>query len=111
VVVHGDLHHDNVLRSGRAGWLAIDPHGWVGDPGFDAGPLLYNPDPGRAADDLLAPVSRRVEQLADGMDVPDERVVRWGFVAAMLSEVWSAEDGEAGGRPLAVARLLHARCR
>jgi streptomycin 6-kinase len=110
VVVHGDLHHDNVLRSGRAGWLAIDPHGWVGDPGFDAGPLLYNPDPERADADLLALVLRRVEQLADGMGLPRERVVRWGFVVAMLSEVWSAEDGEAGGRPLAVARLLRAHC-
>ncbi len=27
VLVHGDLHHDNVLSSARAGWLAIDPRG------------------------------------------------------------------------------------
>ena len=27
VLVHGDLHHENVLSSARAGWLAIDPKG------------------------------------------------------------------------------------
>lgn len=103
VVLHGDLHHDNLLRAG-SGWLAIDPHGWLGDPGFDAGPMLYNP----AGDDatMLALVPRRVEQLAACLGEPLERIRRWGFVAAMLSEVWSAEDGDAGGRPLAVARML-----
>ncbi|GAA1297864.1 aminoglycoside phosphotransferase family protein [Pseudonocardia xinjiangensis] len=108
VVLHGDLHHDNILRSGQEGWLAIDPHGYAGDPGFDTGPLLYNPDPGRRDPTLLALVPRRVEQLADGLGLPLERVTRWGFVAAMLSEVWDAGDGRSGGRALAVARLLAA---
>ena len=43
VLLHGDLHHDNILRSGREGWLAIGPFGVFGDPGFEAGALLYNP--------------------------------------------------------------------
>jgi streptomycin 6-kinase len=106
VLLHGDLHHDNVLRHG-AGWVAIDPHGWHGDPGFDAGPLLYNPDPDSRDASLLALVPARIEQLADGLGIPSHRVAAWGFVAAMLSEVWSAEaPGHRGGRPLAVARLL-----
>ena len=33
-MLHGDLHHDNVLRARREPWLAIDPHGVVGDPGW-----------------------------------------------------------------------------
>lgn len=105
VVLHGDLHHDNVLRGGD-GWVAIDPHGMVGDPGFDIGPLLYNPDTERP-DDLLALVPLRVEQLADGLDLPLDRAVTWGFVAAVLSEVWDAgSDDYAGGPVLAVAELL-----
>jgi streptomycin 6-kinase len=111
VVLHGDLHHDNVLRHGE-GWVAIDPHGMIGDPGFDAGPLLYNPDPDHLDDDLVALVPRRVEQLADALDLPLDRVVAWGFVASVLSEVWDAEDGTStGGRALAVAELLARRLR
>lgn len=41
-VLHGDLHHDNILL-GERGWLAIDPKGLLGDPGFDAANLFYNP--------------------------------------------------------------------
>ena len=39
VVLHGDLHHFNVLRSDSDGWLAIDPAGVVGEPAY--GPARY----------------------------------------------------------------------
>lgn len=107
VVLHGDLHHDNILSATREPWLSIDPHGWVGDPGYDVGALLYNPDPDLRDDRLLALVPERVEQLADGLDMPLERVVAWGFVMAVLSEVWTAQGGGTpGGRQLDVARQL-----
>lgn len=104
VVLHGDLHHDNVLRAEREPWLAIDPHGYVGDPGYETGALLYNPDPGDRDEERLKLVSPRIEQLADGLGMPRERVEAWGFVVAVLSEVWTTEDGGApDGGPLDVA--------
>ncbi len=102
VVLHGDLHHDNVLRAEREPWLAIDPHGWVGDPGYDVGAMLYNP-----FDAPVSLVPSRIEQVADGLDLPTDRVVAWGFVMAVLSEVWTTEDGgEPDGHPLDVANSL-----
>jgi streptomycin 6-kinase len=91
VVLHGDLHHDNLLRAQREPWLAIDPFGVVGDAGYECGAMLYNPDPPRREDELLALVPGRVEQLADGYGLPVERVVAWGFVQGVLSEVWTTE--------------------
>jgi streptomycin 6-kinase len=110
LVLHGDLHHDNVLRADREPWLAIDPHGVVGDPGYDCGAMLYNPEPWRREDDLLALVPARIEQLADGFGMPVERVVAWGFVMGVLSEVWTAQgDGTPGSRALDVATSLYPR--
>lgn len=111
VVLHGDLHHDNVLRAEREPWLAIDPHGVVGDPGYEAGSMVHNPDPDRRDEELLRLVPARVEQLADGMGLPVERVTAWAFVKAVLSEVWSAEEGPdaVGGRALDVALTLMPR--
>lgn len=110
VRLHGDLHHDNILRSTREPWLAIDPHGLVGDPGYDVGALLYNPDPGRREEGLLALVPSRIEQLADGLAMPVDRVVAYGFVQGVLSEVWTAQDGGTpGSRALDVAHLLEPR--
>jgi streptomycin 6-kinase len=110
VVLHGDLHHDNVLRAAREPWLAIDPHGVVGDPGAEVGAMLYNPDPPRRDPALVALVPARVEQLADGLGLPIERVVAWGFVQAVLSQVWTAEErGAATTRALDVALALEPR--
>lgn len=108
-VLHGDLHHYNVLRAQREPWLAIDPHGWTGDRGYDCGAMLYNPDPDRREDHLLALVPARIEQLADGFGIPVDRVVAWGFVMGVLAEVWTAEGGTPGGRALDVAMLLEPR--
>jgi streptomycin 6-kinase len=135
VVLHGDLHHDNVLASGggldgRAGWsgrrqegrsgwpdgrgrsgagretewLAIDPHGFVGDPGYDQAALLYNPDPGNRDLALLRLVPRRIEQLAEHDDL--DRVVAWAYVMGVLAQMWA---GDNPGRALDVANLLESR--
>jgi len=106
LVLHGDLHHENVVRAEREPWLAIDPSPVVGDPGYDCGAMLYNPYPQRREADLLALVPARVEQLADGFGLPLERVVAWGFVMGVLSQVWTAAVGGQESRALDVATLL-----
>jgi streptomycin 6-kinase len=71
--------------------------------------MLYNPEPDRREDSLLALVPARIEQLADGFGLPLDRVVAWGFVMGVLSEVWTAEAGTPGSRALDVATLLEPR--
>jgi streptomycin 6-kinase len=115
VVLHGDLHHDNILRATREPWLAIDPHGIVGDPGYEIGSVLFNPDPDNRDEALTALVPSRVEQLADQLAIPIERVVGWGFVKAVMSDVWTteawtaADDWSPISRAMDVAHLLRPR--
>ncbi len=94
-----------VLRH-EDGWTANDPHGWVGDLGFEVGPVLYNPwatDP----DVLTRLLPRRLDRLAEELDQPRDRLGASGFVAAVLSQVWSCEDGGAPhAGPAAVAVAL-----
>jgi len=73
VVLHGDLHHDNILLATREAWLAIDPHGIVGDPGYEVGAPLFNPDPDNRDETLTALVPSRIEQLADELAMPVDR--------------------------------------
>jgi streptomycin 6-kinase len=104
-LLHGDLHHDNVLLDRDHGWLAIDPHGLQGDPGYEVGAALYNPLP---LGPLVAELAeRRAHRLALGTGFPEERVRSWGFVQAVLSAVWSLdEDPEPDRHVLDVADRL-----
>jgi streptomycin 6-kinase len=90
-VLHGDLHHYNVLSATRAPWLAIDPKGMRGDPGYEVGPFLLNPDlaGAEARPDVLA---RRLDVLAEELAYDRRRLRDWGLAHAVLSAIWSVED-------------------
>jgi streptomycin 6-kinase len=104
VLLHGDLHHENVLRSRREPWLAIDPKGVAGEPAYEAGALLRNPyprlleepEPGRLA-------SRRLDRLAGELKLDRSRLRDWAFAQAVLSAIWHLEDGDEDGWPFAMA--------
>ncbi|SDH14624.1 streptomycin 6-kinase [Leifsonia sp. 98AMF] len=102
VVLHGDLHHGNVLDFGPRGWLAIDPKPLHGDPGFDAANILCNPDPATA----LAPgrLERAVAVIAAETGQSEDRVLRWALAWGALSTVWAEQDGAAHASAAGVAQ-------
>ncbi|GAB3584429.1 aminoglycoside phosphotransferase family protein [Leifsonia lichenia] len=103
LVLHGDLHHGNVLDFGADGWLAIDPKHVAGDPGFDYANILCNPD----ARIALAPgrFERQLGVICTSTGVEPARMLRWAFAWAALSSCWSERSGDDAGHTLGVARL------
>ena len=107
VLLHGDLHHGNVLAARRRTWLAIDPKGIVGEPAFDAGALLYNPSELLDAPRPGKVLERRIDRLAEELDLDRARVRGWGLSRAVLAAHWAWEDsGEVWEEALAFAELL-----
>jgi len=43
-ILHGDIHHENILDFGSRGWLAIDPKRVYGERGFDFANIFCNPE-------------------------------------------------------------------
>jgi streptomycin 6-kinase len=92
-LLHGDLHHYNVLFDSQRGWLAIDPKGVIGEAEYEIGAILRNPF-GRP--DLFlsrSKIERRIEQLSARLNLNRERVAAWAFAQAVLSAIWQIEDG------------------
>jgi streptomycin 6-kinase len=93
MLLHGDLHHDNILRAERAPWLAIDPKGLVGEPAYEVGALLRNPgDRVASSANPRALTTRRVAILADALAIDAQRIAAWGYAQAVLSAWWMYED-------------------
>lgn len=42
VLLHGDLHHENILKNGNS-WVVIDPKGIIGEPAYEIATFIYNP--------------------------------------------------------------------
>jgi streptomycin 6-kinase len=104
VLLHGDLHHDNVLEDGRRGWLAIDPKGVMGERAYETGALLRNPTEDVARFATSAIIDRRVGILCERLALNRARVLAWCFSQAVLSAIWAFEDGTADRRGLVTAQ-------
>ncbi|OCP19022.1 MULTISPECIES: aminoglycoside phosphotransferase family protein [unclassified Ensifer] len=92
VVLHGDVHHANILDFGDRGWLAIDPKRVHGDRGYDYANLFCNPElplviaPGR--------LRRHLPIVAEQTGLGPRRILQWVLAYAGLSAAWFLEDGD-----------------
>jgi streptomycin 6-kinase len=106
MLIHGDLHHFNILTSGP-GWLAIDPKGVIGPAAYEVGPLLLNPwkDLGDGTA-ILHMTQRRIAILSERLGFERERIRAWGLAHAVLSAWWSLEDNAGWEYAMNFAGLL-----
>jgi streptomycin 6-kinase len=106
VVLHGDIHHGNILNFGSRGWLAIDPKGLLGERAFDFVNILRNPD----AQVALTPgrFSRQVTVIVEAAGLDRVRFLKWILAFTGLSAAWILGDGDEPRLDLAVAELAAA---
>lgn len=105
-LLHGDLHHDNVVLDAARGWLAIDPKGVIGESAYEVGAALRNPagDPRWFA--VPSILDRRARTFAERLGLDLERIFAWGYAQAVLAAVWAIEDGADPAAGLATAAAL-----
>ena len=85
-LLHGDLHHYNILYDQKRGWCAIDPKGIVGDMYFDFVPFLFN--------ELCSQIilKQRVERICSLLDVNKTRLLKASIALLTLQTCWAIED-------------------
>lgn len=102
-VLHGDIHHGNVLDFGEKGWLVIDPKGLIGERGFDYTNIFCNPDLATA----IAPgrLNKQLQIITKEAGIEPVRLLKWVTAWSGLSAAWSLEDGGNVEPAITVAKL------
>jgi streptomycin 6-kinase len=75
VLLHQDLHADNVLRAQREPWLVIDPKPLVGEREFSLAPIVRSFELGHSE----RAVRERLDRLAGELGLDRERVRGWAL--------------------------------
>lgn len=111
ILLHGDLHHDNVIQEGHKRWRVIDPKGVVGEISYEVGAFLRNP-----IDDLsflleASVLEKRLQIFSSKLEVSPKRLLAHGYSQAILASLWAEEDDliDLSQRFLKVAEFLKSK--
>ncbi|WP_391209395.1 aminoglycoside phosphotransferase family protein [Psychrobacillus sp. L4] len=91
-LLHGDLHHENILYSTNYGWLAIDPKGVIGDKYFDFISFLTNQLFNKLNPRQL--LEKRVTLLCEELQLNKERLIKAAVAMSTLYACWGVEDND-----------------
>lgn len=93
VLLHGDLHHDNILSANKTAWVVIDPKGVIGEPAYEIAAFIRNPIPELLQyDNAQASINNRIIRFSEALGLSKKRILDWCFVQAVLAWIWALED-------------------
>ncbi|MBD0292964.1 MAG: hypothetical protein ICV70_05265 [Jiangellaceae bacterium] len=104
VLLHTDLHFENVLAGHREPWLAIDPKPRLGDAAYEVAPSLWNRwlEATHAAD-LGAHLRRRADLVAEVAGLDRTRVTGWVVVREAVNALDALHTRNTEWRAISVA--------
>ena len=107
ILLHGDLHHENILSAEREPFLAIDPKGLIGDAGYEISVFLNNQARWLSNDaNRRKKLERNVRQFGEAFQIEPRDLKKWAFTQAVLSAWWTLEEnGVSWKEELTFARI------
>jgi streptomycin 6-kinase len=99
VLLHQDLHGDNVLQAAREPWLAIDPKPLAGEREFGIAPIVRAYEFGHSRERVVG----RLNRLTELLRLDRERARLWSLVQTLA---WGFEGDRVLTRHLETARWL-----
>lgn len=107
VLLHGDLHHDNLLSRTDGSYVMIDPKGVIGPAIMDLPRFILN----ELDTDHTCPDGEHIREVIRLLGLqtgyPEADIGRLFFMETVLENIWCVEDGnEANRQELEVAGLF-----
>lgn len=91
-LLHGDLHHDNILLGKGGQYRLIDPKGVIGDPIFELGRFILN-EPYEEAPKPDEYVKGMIGKLYEQLNIPQDVLMKVFFIEAAMASCWHIESG------------------
>jgi streptomycin 6-kinase len=107
-LLHGDLHHENILRSSDNSWKAIDPKGVVGELAYEVGAFMCNPGELMMQSKVKDIIAHRLDGFSKLLDIDRVRLANACYVRVMLSVCWTVQDRGNWSDDLKCAELVKA---
>ena len=106
-VLHGDIHHENILWHPERGWVLIDPQCLIGEWAYDLSNCFFNPN------GMLSMVasSERILSLckifSKRLHISEKRILEFAFSCGCLRACWCMEDGQKPEEALLISKIIY----
>lgn len=94
VLLHGDLHHDNILLREDGSYAMIDPKGVIGPEILDLPRYIMNEIDTKYETSAKEHMKKVVHRISEVFGYPKIEVAQAYFMEVVLGNVWCMEDGE-----------------
>lgn len=91
-LLHGDLHHDNILLRNDGSYAVIDPKAVTGPAILDTPRFLLN-ELGMGEADEETHIRRCIRMLSQLLGYPEEDLCKAFYMETVLANIWYLEDG------------------
>jgi streptomycin 6-kinase len=105
-LLHGDVHHRNILHSKEYGWVLIDPQAFYGERNYDIANCFFNPY-------VLSPelvTEERILEMATIFSkellIDRSRVLKFAFAHGTLSACWAMECNNSPARRMQISKRI-----
>lgn len=93
ILLHGDLHHWNILSDADRGWMAIDPKGVIGASCLDVGRFINNAMGfGETAAEKREILLEAVTVFSDVLGENEERMFAGAFCDKIMGSSWGLQQ-------------------
>lgn len=89
LLLHGDLHHENILYDQTKGWLAIDPKGVMGKPLFEVGRFIQNFFRAEGKSGIKNEIEERISIISEVLHRPSSDILKAAMVDLVMSFCWA----------------------
>ncbi len=93
MLLHGDLHHDNILLGENKCYRIIDPKGVVGDAVFDVPRFILNEFNDILDDAFTNKYIHITHTLSEELNIPESDIRRLTYVEMCMANCWNVESG------------------
>lgn len=93
MLLHGDLHHDNMLLGCGGEYVIIDPKGVIGDPVFDIPRFILNEFDESITEDSYEKIDNIICILEKKLAIPNDVIRKCLYVETAMGMCWFVESG------------------
>ena len=106
VLLHGDIHHFNILQSRQRGWLSIDPQPFYGERTFDLANTFFNPEGQTEVIESIDRIIGMAKLYSQRLKIDESRILKFAYAYGGLSSSWKLDQNEDPSERLRITLLI-----